>query len=88
MFTYIRLVNFNVQIINGRKSPANVFSLFIVKNKNKNIIPLWPSYYKAQNPQNKIRQTALKHYNQFMVVRTDSLRWLQITTYTGNKIKI
>ena len=41
-----------------------------------------------QNPQNTIIQTALKHYNQFRSVRTESLIWLQITTYTGKKLKV
>ena len=40
-----------------------------------------------QNP-NKICQTALKHYNQFRSVRTEDLRWLQITIYTGIKPKV
>ena len=40
-----------------------------------------------QIPQNKIRQIALKHYNEFINVRTEALRWFKITTYTGNKIK-
>ena len=41
-----------------------------------------------QNPQNTISKTALKHYNQLRSVRTESLRWLQITTSAGNKIKV
>ena len=41
-----------------------------------------------QNPQNKISQTALKHYNQFISVRTEALRWVQINTYTGMKLKV
>ena len=41
-----------------------------------------------KKPQNTISQTALKHYNQFINVRTDALRWLQINTDTGNKIKV
>ena len=40
-----------------------------------------------KKPQNIISQTALKHYNQFRNVRTDALRWLQINTDTGNKLK-
>ena len=41
----------------------------------KNIIPLWPSYYITHIPQNTIRKTALKHYNEFRHVRTEALRW-------------
>ena len=41
----------------------------------KNIIPLCPSYYITHIPQNKIRKTALKHYNEFRHVRTEALRW-------------
>ena len=41
-----------------------------------------------QNPQNKIGQTEPKHYNQFISVRTEDLRWLQITTDTGMKLKV
>ena len=40
-----------------------------------------------QNPQNMISQTSLKHYNQFRSVGTKSLRWIQITTDTGMKLK-
>ena len=40
-----------------------------------------------QNPQNTRSQTAIKHYNKFRSVRTEALRWLQITTDTGNKLK-
>ena len=52
------------------------------------IIPLWPSYYMPQNPQNTIIQTEIKHYNQFRIVRIESLSWLQITTDTGKKLKV
>ena len=41
-----------------------------------------------QNPQNTISQTALKHYNQFRIVRTEALIWLQIATDTGMKLKV
>ena len=41
-----------------------------------------------QNPQNTISQTALKNYNQFRTVRTEALRWVQIATDTGMKLKI
>ena len=40
-----------------------------------------------QNPQNTRSQTALKPYNQFIIERTEALRWLQITTDTGNRLK-
>ena len=46
MFTYIRPEKWNVQILNGRKSPTKSFGLVIVKiPKIDIIILLWPSYY-------------------------------------------
>ena len=42
----------------------------------------------SQNSENTISQTALKHYNQFISVVNEALRCLQITTDTGNKIKV
>ena len=89
MFTYKRPVEYNVQIINNSKSPEKGFGLVIIKTPNtKIIIPLWPSYYMPQNLQNIISKNALKHYNQFKIVRTEALRWLQITTDMGTKIKV
>ena len=41
-----------------------------------------------QNPQNKISQTSIKHYNQFRGERTQAIRWLQITIDTGMKLKV
>ena len=41
-----------------------------------------------QNPQNTIIEIELKHYNQFIGVKIEYLRWLQITTDTGNKLKV
>ena len=52
------------------------------------IIPLWSSYYTPKLPQNKIIQTSLKHYNQLRSVITEAIRWLQITTDTGMKLKV
>ena len=42
----------------------------------------------TQNPQNKIIQTKLKNYNQLRNVRTEALRWVKTTTYTGIKFKV
>ena len=79
----------NAQIIIGGKAPAKGFDLVIIKIPNKNIIiPLWPSYYMPQTPQNTISQTTLKNYNQFRSVRTEDLIWLKITTDTGMKLKV
>ena len=36
-----------------------------------------------QKPQNTIDKTSLKYYNQLRTVRTEALRWLQITIDTG-----
>ena len=41
-----------------------------------------------QNPQTTISQTSLKHYNELRNVRTESLRWVQMTTDTGIKLKV
>ena len=41
-----------------------------------------------QIPQNTISQTALKYYNQFKIIITEALRWLQTTIDTVNKIKV
>ena len=49
---------------------------------------LFPTYYMPQNPQIKISQTQLKHYNRFRRVRTEALWWFQFTTDLGNKIKV
>ena len=65
------------KILNGSKPPEKVFGLVIKKiPKTSIIISLWPSYYMPQNPQITIRQTSLKHYNQFIMVITDPLRCL------------
>ena len=84
MFTCIRPVKFNVQIINGSKAPVNGFVLFIIKNPKINIIiPLWTSYYIPQTLQDAISKTAVKNYNLFR-----SVGWLQIATDTGMKLKV
>ena len=88
LFIYIRPVQCNVQILNGSKSPVKGFGLVIIKKPQKIIIPLWTSYYMPQNPQNTISQIALKNYNEFRNVRTEALRWVQMTTYTGIKFKV
>ena len=76
MFTYIRLVKFNVQILNGSKSPAKGFGIIMVKTPKTSIIkPLCPLYYMPQNPQNTIIQTVPKNHNQFRSVKTEDLRW-------------
>ena len=86
-FTYIRLVKCDVKILNGSKANAPCFGFVVVKMSKTNIIiPLWPSYYKPQNPKNTISQNSLKHYNQYISVRTEAIRWLQIATYKGNKL--
>ena len=43
LFAYIRPVQCNIQILNGRKAPAKGFGLVIIKiTKTNVIIPLWP----------------------------------------------
>ena len=88
-FAYIGPVPCNVQILNVRKAPAKVFGLVIIKIPNTNmIIPLLPSYYMPHKPKNTISQNSLKHYNEFVNVRTESLRWVKMTTDTGLKFKV
>ena len=88
MFAYIRPVQCNVKIINVSKEPAKDFGLLFIKIPKKVIITLWPSYYMPQKPQNKISKTAFKYYNQFRNVKTEALRWVQMTTDTGIKSKV
>ena len=40
-----------------------------------------------QTRKTRISQTTLKSYNQFRMVRTGTLKWLQMTTDTGMKLK-
>ena len=75
IFTYIRPVKCNVQILNSRKSPAKRFGFVIIKIPKTNIIiPLQPSYYMLQNTRDIISQTSLKHYSEFRNVITEALR--------------
>ena len=41
-----------------------------------------------QSSQNTKFQTALKHYNQFKILRAAALRWVKIATDTGQKFKV
>ena len=41
-----------------------------------------------QNPQNTTSQTELKYYNECRNVKTESLRWVQMTTDTGTIFKV
>ena len=41
----------------------------------------------TKTPQNTISQTEIKHYNKIRSVITEALRWLQIATDTGKKLK-
>ena len=89
MFDYTRPVKCNVQILNGSKSPTKRFGLVTIKIPKTNIIiSLWPSYYMQQNPQNTISKTAIKHYIEFISVRTEYLRWVKMTTYTVIKLRV
>ena len=89
LFSYIRPVKCNVQILNGSKYTSKSFGLVIIKKPKTNIIiQLWPPYYITQNPQNIISQNALKNYNKLRKVGTEDLRWVQMTTYIGVKLKV
>ena len=83
------LYNVMYKFINVSKSHAKCFGLVIIKiPKTSIIIPLWSSYYIPHNPQNTIIQTALKHYNEFRHVITEALRWVEMTTDTGIKLRV
>ena len=41
-----------------------------------------------QKPQNKMIQTLLKYYNQFIIIRTEALIWIKIATDIGNKLNV
>ena len=41
-----------------------------------------------QNSQKTISKSALKHYNEFINVRTEALIWVQMTIDTGIKFKV
>ena len=41
-----------------------------------------------QNPQNKICQTQLKHYNHFIRLITEALIWFKTTTYIVKRLKV
>ena len=88
MFNYIRPVKYNVKILNGRKAPTRGIGLVMIKTpKRKIIIPLWKTYYKPQNTQNKISQASLKHNNQFRSIRKEETQWLKLKTDLGKKLK-
>ena len=89
MFTYIRPVKCSVKILNGRKSPAKYFVLvtvFFFKNKHYYTTMAVILYDTKRKNHNK--SICTKHCYQFRRVRTDSLRWLQITIDTGTKLKV
>ena len=89
LFSYIRHVQCNVHIIFCSKDPEKGFGLVIIEIPKKNIIiPLWPSYYMTQNPQNTISQPTLKHYNELRNVITEAIRWVHITADKGVKFKV
>ena len=67
--------------------PAKGFGLVIVKIPIFFIKSLRSSCYIPINLQNTISQPTLKHYNQFRSKITEAIRWLQITTDTGTKLK-
>ena len=52
------------------------------------IITILPSYYIPKNLQNTFSKTALKYYKEFRSVRTEAIRWVKITIYSGMKIKV
>ena len=89
IFYYIRTIKCNKKIINVSKYPAKGSGLITTKTPKINIIiPLWPSYYLTHTPQKTISKTELKHYNEFRNVITEALRWVQMTTDTGIKLKV
>ena len=66
MLTYIRPLKCNVQILNGRRSPAKVFGTVIVTlQKQASLCNSGHHTICHKNSQNKISQTSLKNYNPF-----------------------
>ena len=42
----------------------------------------------SQNVHHKTSQTALKYYNQFRTIRTEAIRWSQLTTDKRKKLEV
>ena len=88
-FSYIRSVKCSAQILNGRRFPAKGLGLVIIKTPKTNIIiSLWTSQYMPHNTQNTMIKTDLKYYNEFKSVRTEALRWLNISKEKVKKLKV
>ena len=87
MFAYIRPVNCNVQILNDIKASEKYFGLVIIKYQKIYHYTTLAIIIHGTKHKNTISQIELKHYNQLIRTRTETLRWLQITTDRGNKTK-
>ena len=49
------------------------------------IVPLYPSYYAPDFPQNTISPTAIKFYNKFRSVKSEALDWIRLVDEVGTK---
>ena len=52
------------------------------------IIPLYPTYLMAHNPQNTLSTTAIKKYNEFRSVRIEALEYLKLTDNRDKSTRI
>ena len=87
ILTYIGNVKCNVQNLNDRKFPAKAFGLVTIKIPQKHYYTTLAIILYVTKPTNTMIKTAIKHYNKLISVITEDLRWLNITTDTGMKLK-
>ena len=74
-----------VQQVSGASANCPGWGIVFIQVPDTNfpIIPLWPCYYMPHNPQNTLSQQALKQYNHFQRVSTESLDHILIQDCHG-----
>ena len=79
-----------VQQVSGTSAPCPGWGLVLIQVPDQAfpIIPLWPSYYMPNNPQNTLSQQALKQYNRFIKVSTESLDHIHLQDCQGNTTQL
>ena len=88
-FVLFKETTINIQTLSGTSSVDRGYSLAIIQiPSTQMIIPLWPTYYMPDNPQNTLSQNALKSYNEFRSVRTESLGWIHFVNSTSTSARI
>ena len=69
--------------------PGHYTGICIVLERIGNIIiPLYPSYLMVDNPQNTISTTAIKQYNEYRSVRTETLEWVKFPSAEGQSTRV